>query len=89
MSLVTLKEGLANWTDRDVAAYKVGVTLGIFEDVDFATGWPRNRGVFLTNNVIGNGLHEVLRTLATSGVLERRRDQPDEQFRRKSKTRQP
>lgn len=74
---VELSEGLADWTDWDAAAFAVGRSLGIFgESETFA----QVKGVFWTDNPLGNALHEVLLQLAAAGVLEQR-EEPDEQFR--------
>lgn len=74
---VDLSEGLAEWTDWDGAAFGVGRSLGIFSDSQTFT---QVKGVFWTDNPLGNALHEVLLQLAAAGVLERRED-PGEQFR--------
>lgn len=73
----TLVEALADWTDWDLAAYRLGQSLGLFKDLDFAvdTKW-----VFWTNNVLGQTLYDMLIELAAIGILEHRQ-QPDSQFR--------
>jgi hypothetical protein len=72
---VTLAEDLAEWTDWDLAAYRLGVCLGAITG-DFGT---ENKGVFWSDNRLGNGLHDVLLNLVEAGVLQRR-EVPDEQF---------
>lgn len=72
-----LSEGLAEWTDWDVAAFVVGRSLGILEES--VTSSRQVKSVFWTDNPLGNALHEVLLQLVAAGVLERR-EEPDEQF---------
>lgn len=56
----------------------VGRSLGIFGESETFT---RVKGVFWTDNPLGNALHEVLLQLTAAGVLERREEPDDEQFR--------
>ncbi|MFF1921176.1 hypothetical protein ACFVW8_11465 [Streptomyces sp. NPDC058221] len=72
-----LSEGLSDWTDWGGAAFAVGRSLGIFGESEM---FSRVKGVFWTDNPLGNALHEVLLQLAGAGVLEQR-EEPDEQFR--------
>jgi hypothetical protein len=67
---------LDDWTDWDGAAFLVGRALGLFKH----SALPDAKGVFWTDNRLGNGLHAVLLDLVEAGVLERR-EEPDEQFR--------
>ena len=67
---------MAEWEDWDGAAYLLGRALGIFENQAFLAV----KGVFWTDNDLGNGLHDALLSLVRAGVLERR-DELDEQFR--------
>ncbi|HZF54818.1 MAG TPA: hypothetical protein VE093_39485 [Polyangiaceae bacterium] len=75
----TLKETLREWTDVDVAQYSVAAVLGLIDPAisPFAT---RAKHVFWTDNPVGNVLYELLQTLVSLGVLERRED-PDIQYR--------
>ncbi|GAA1870407.1 hypothetical protein [Asanoa iriomotensis] len=73
---MTLAERLGEWTDWDGAQYELGRALGLFEGRAFA----ETKGVFWTDNALGNGLHETLLVLVQAGVLDRR-EEPDEQFR--------
>ncbi|MGW3521064.1 hypothetical protein [Streptomyces hydrogenans] len=73
-----LSEGLAGWTDGDGAAFMVGRSLGIFDE---SVTFTQVKGVFWTDNPLGNALHEVLLQLVTAGVLERRAEPEDERFR--------
>lgn len=68
---------LGDWTDWDGAAFLLGRALGVFPE---SAEFPRVKGVFWTENALGDALHEVLVVLSGAGVLERR-DVPDEQFR--------
>ena len=77
MTPVSLAATLSDWTDWDFAAYHLGRALGLFEGQSFNTG---AKGVFWTDNPLGNGLHDVLLALVSAEVLERR-EEPDEQFR--------
>jgi hypothetical protein len=74
--MATLQESLNDWTDWDVAAFALGIALGVFE----AGTFHRHKGVFWSNNNLGNGLHAALGALGDAGVLERR-DEPDDQYR--------
>lgn len=74
--LVSLADGLGDWTGWDVAAYSLGCVLGVFREVEFL----RVRHIFWTDNHLGSGLHDALLALVNAGVLERR-EEPDEQFR--------
>ncbi|MEV4539179.1 hypothetical protein AB0J82_35950 [Asanoa sp. NPDC049518] len=73
---MALADDLRGWNDWDGAAFKLGRTLGLFQGNTF----PDVKGVFWTDNPLGNGLHDALLALVEAGVLERR-DTPDEQFR--------
>jgi hypothetical protein len=73
---VTLADQLAEWQDWDGAAFELGVALGLFKQDE----WLQSKGVFWTDNPIGNALHDVLLTLTRAGILERR-EEPDEAFR--------
>jgi hypothetical protein len=73
---VPLPQDLAEWEDWDGAAYLLGRALGLFENQSYL----EVKGVFWTDNHLGNGLHDALLSLVRAGVLERR-DEPDEQFR--------
>jgi hypothetical protein len=70
---VTLAEDLSDWTDDDVACFKLGVNIGLFDEDTFQS----RKGLFWTDNPVGNGLYKSLVALADAGVLDRR----DGQFR--------
>lgn len=76
--LVEFSEGLADWTDWDGAAFTLGRSLGIFSETETFT---QVKWVFWTNNPLGNALHEMLVQLTAAGVLERRDEPDDIQFR--------
>src|SRR4051794_30847414 len=72
----TFAADLADWTDADVACHRLGVSIGLFEDADFQA----RKGVFWTDNPVGNSLYDALMALVRAGVLDHRED-PDNQFR--------
>ncbi len=72
----SLPEDLSDWTDVDIAAYQLGRALGIFAESTFG----ERKGVFWTDNRLGNGLHDALVALTAANVLEYR-DEPDMQYR--------
>lgn len=74
---MNLAKGLDDWNYWDGAAYEVGRSLGIFGESET---FLQVKGVFWTDNPMGNALHEILLQLVSAGVLERR-EEPDEQFR--------
>jgi len=77
LALTSLREALADWTDRDVAAFRLAEILGIFEtDVTFATD---TKYIFWSDNALGTSLDQILRQLAELGALEF--DEERERFR--------
>ena len=74
---VGLRNTLTDWTDWDLAAFRLGRALGLYERED---DWWRSKGTMWTDNLVGAGLHDALAALADAGLLERRAE-PDEQFR--------
>ncbi|MCE9583424.1 MAG: hypothetical protein K8T20_13140 [Planctomycetes bacterium] len=77
-SLLKLKDLLADWTDVDGAEFDLACMLGLFAPTQ--AEWFKNKGVFWTNNTLGNLLYEILQTLTKAGILEFR-DEPDLQYR--------
>ncbi len=77
--VITLRVALQEWTDWDAAAYSVGVALGILnpETSPFST---KAKQVFWSANAVGAGLHDILQSLVSLGVLLRR-GEPDDQYR--------
>jgi hypothetical protein len=74
---VGVRKTLADWTDWDVAAFRLGRAIGLYE---LEQEWFRRKGTMWTDNREGAGLHDALLALADAGVLETR-SEPDEQFR--------
>ena len=64
---MTLKERLQDWGDFDVAMFELAVCLGLMPDG--MDSWYRNKGVFWSNNTMGNMLTRVLHELIDLGVL--------------------
>ncbi len=65
-----LRELLDNWTDADVAGYYLACSLGLME-YDPSFGVFRDlKGVFSTNNVVGNALFKMLDIMVEGGLLE-------------------
>jgi hypothetical protein len=67
-----LNERLREWQDFDVAAYDLGVVLGLFADTPEGGWWLDHapKWVFWSDNPLGNALHELLQQLVTIRVLE-------------------
>jgi hypothetical protein len=74
---VGLAQTLREWTDWDLAAFKLGRAIGLFERED---DWLRRKSIMWTDNHTGSGLRAALLALTKAGLLERR-EEPDEQFR--------
>lgn len=77
-SMGTLEEALSKWTDSDVASFEVGVCLGFWPSGD--ESFREQKGVFWTNNPLGNALFMLLGGLVRASMLESR-DEPDLQYR--------
>ncbi len=73
---MTLADSLADWTDSDVAQYELGRSVGLFDASEFLD----EKGVFWTDNPLGNALRAALLALVDGQVLEHRVE-PDDQFR--------
>jgi hypothetical protein len=73
---MTLADALSDWTDADVACFRLGVVLDVLQDGTFQS----RKGLFWTDSPPGNGLHEALVALASAGILGHRQE-PDNQFR--------
>jgi len=75
--LLCLRDALASWTDRDVAAFLLARALGVLDpQLTFQTD---AKYVFWTDNKLGASLDQFLRQLADLGALEF--DEEREQFR--------
>lgn len=73
-----MKEGLADWTDIDWAAYELARALGLMgEEVSFSID---AKHVFWSANPIEAMLYETLQRLVEVEVLEYR-EKPDDQYR--------
>jgi hypothetical protein len=68
--VLPLRTRLATWTDFDVAAYHLGVVLGLLPEWPEATAWGEHKWVFWSANPLGDTLYMILRTLTSLGVLE-------------------
>jgi hypothetical protein len=78
-SVETLRGALQDWTDVDLAEYYTAVALGLI-DPERSPFQTQAKHVFWTDNPVGNALHQLLETLVSLSVLERR-DEPDLQYR--------
>ncbi len=73
----TLKESIGEWTDWDVAAYRLGICLGLMPE---ARAFGAAKHVFWSNHPVGELLHSMLDRLTAQGTLEKRAE-PDIQYR--------
>jgi len=73
----TLRLALEEWTDLDVAAYDLGIAVGLIDPQrsPFST---KAKHVFWSDNPVGNTLRDMLERLVTLGAIQRR-DEPDVQ----------
>ena len=70
----TLRQLLLDWVDPDVAAYYLGVTLGLWPYDDKFNTFSKYKWVFWTHNPLGNALGQAL--VAMEGtVLETNMEQ--------------
>lgn len=77
----TLKERLTDWQDFDVAAYELGVVLGLFSEFGAEPGkdpWNGFKWILWSNNPIGYRLYEIIHQMTAVGMLLE-----DEEGRRK------
>lgn len=67
---MTLAADLADWTDSDVAAYRLGQALGLFpaEDPELAR-FREVKHLFYSVDPVGEGLYACLTRLVEAGVL--------------------
>lgn len=63
---MSLAKDLQDWTDWDYAGYSVAIHLGIIEGEFLA---PGIKGIFWSNNLLGNAIHEILQKLVEAEVL--------------------
>lgn len=77
---LTLRVRLKDWTDVDAACYCIAIALGVAPDHgDKWDFWGGKKGMFWSNNPMGNGFYAVLEMLAETGVLEK--DEEEMKFR--------
>lgn len=79
----TLKDRLNDWMDWDVAAYELGVILGLWDEFGCNPGkdlWNGYKGIMWSRNNLGEYLSNALDELANIGILEHR-EEPDIQYR--------
>ena len=74
---MSLRDDLPDWSDWDGAEASLAEHLGL---IDTAQGFGGRKGIFWSNNPVGNALMDCLTRLADAEVLNRR-DEPDIQFR--------
>ena len=62
---------MADWEKFDVAAYHLGVVLGIFPELDFKNDtWANSKHIFWSNNPLGESLHDILQEIVHIKMLE-------------------
>jgi hypothetical protein len=67
----TLKVALADWVERDIAAYYLACSLGLMGPEDGSLeGFREVKHVFCSDNHLGLALDNFMLALVTSGVLE-------------------
>jgi hypothetical protein len=69
VGLSSLKASLAEWTDYDVALFRLAVVLGVMGPGEFVD--IRLKYVFQTDNPLLSALTDVLDRLVAAGMLER------------------
>lgn len=67
--LTGLRARLAEWTDFDMAAYHLGVCLGLFSGASTVDEFLKYKHIFWTNCTLGNMLSDILSTLHLEGIL--------------------
>ncbi len=80
--MADLRELLFDWTDTDYASFQVGVCLGLWPSGQ--ESFRNKKGVFWSNNPLGNTLHKFMKGLVQASVLEFR-EEPDLQYRWKTR----
>ena len=74
---MSLRDDLSEWSDWDGAGVALAKHLGLIETTEAFGG---RKGIFWSNNPVGNALTDCLNRLTEATILERR-DEPDIQFR--------
>ena len=72
-----LKGQLIEWTDCDIAAYRIGICLGLMPD---CPAFGATKHVFWGVHPVGEMLYTMLNSLMERGILEKR-EEPDIQYR--------
>lgn len=73
-SHMNLKEVLKDWTEIDVAAFHIGVALGIISplsDRKEIYNFGGKKWIFWTENPLGTALFDTLESLVKANVLEK------------------
>jgi len=73
----TFKEETRDWTDWDVAAYRLGIAIGLMPDQQ---SFGATKHVFWSIHPVGDMLYGMLNQMVLLGILEKR-DKPDLQCR--------
>lgn len=70
---IDLRSALSEWTDFDGAEFEVARCLGIIEPT---SSWSPtvHKGLFWSNNPVGNGLGKILDALVAMGAVEMNED---------------
>ena len=67
----TLKESLKEWDDWDIAEYKLGIALGLFEEDNGSYDFFReNKFIFWSKHPIGEFLQNTIRQMVELEILE-------------------
>ena len=69
-----IEELFENWEDFDVAQYYLACLLGLMDYDETWDEFRRVKGVFWTNNKIGNMLCNMLEKMVESKILEKNED---------------
>ena len=76
----TLKSTLKKWTEIDIAAFELGVVLGLMPD-DVEPFPESFKHVFWSSHDVGDALTGFLLNLVDAGVLERNLEDGNDQVR--------
>jgi hypothetical protein len=70
-----LKNNLLEWEDYDVSAYKLGISLGLFQSDDGSyEQFREHKNIFYVSNPVGDFLFDCLEKLVVLGFLEEDRN---------------
>lgn len=76
---MTFRDELKEWVDADIASYFVAVYLGLVPPVFQNLPFGNKKGLFWSNNKLGESLYSILQILVENGVLEE--DKEEAKFR--------